>query len=47
MKQYRITVNGKSYDVTVEELSGVRQSPSVHLVQALLLIPHHQLMFSL
>jgi len=26
MKQYRITVNGKSYDVTVEELSGVRQS---------------------
>jgi len=28
MKQYRITVNGKSYDVTVEELSGMRQSPS-------------------
>lgn len=24
MKQYRITVNGKSYDVTVEELNGAR-----------------------
>ena len=27
MKQYRITVNGKSYDVTVEELSGARYTP--------------------
>lgn len=30
MKQYRITVNGKSYDVTVEELSGARQAPAAY-----------------
>jgi biotin carboxyl carrier protein len=27
MKQYRITVNGKSYDVTVEELGAARSAP--------------------
>jgi biotin carboxyl carrier protein len=27
MKQYRITVNGKSYDVTVEELGAHRPAP--------------------
>ncbi|MEN6491202.1 MAG: biotin/lipoyl-containing protein [Rectinema sp.] len=28
MKQYRITVNGKSYDVTVEELGGAKHVPA-------------------
>jgi hypothetical protein len=27
MKQYRIPVNGKSYDVTVEELGGAKNAP--------------------
>ncbi len=30
MKQYRITVNGKSYDVTVEELNGARSAPMAY-----------------
>lgn len=34
MKQYRITVNGKSYDVTVEELGGAKNAPAGSTVQA-------------
>jgi biotin carboxyl carrier protein len=34
MKQYRITVNGKSYDVTVEELGVAKNAPAGSTVQA-------------
>lgn len=29
MKHYRISVNGKSYEVTVEELSGAKSAPTI------------------
>lgn len=34
MKKYRITVNGKSYDVTVEELNGAKAAPVAAAVAA-------------
>jgi len=34
MKHYRITVNGKSYDVTVEELGASRYAPATAAVPA-------------
>lgn len=39
MKKYKITVNGKSYDVTVEEMNGVKSAPTPTVTNAPAAVP--------